>query len=267
MDNKFYIPQEAHLKTAVHSIWQVDRVSSFKTEYIIPKGVVEIIFNFSDEPIAAAFGTHQHFLARCFINGFNRVPIRIQPPKRQIFFGIQLQPLAAKKLFKTPAAEFADVPVDLTLIDSGIQSLWHQLAEQTDFNKRVNIFCKWVESRSFNWQPREEWMNHFLSDVHQHDLSVKGLAGIICYSPRQLSRKIFEVTGMNTEEALHYKKYLHAVHLMHHSDLMLTAIAYQSCFSDQSHFIKSFRTYTQRTPGEYSRNKGYVKGHIYENVR
>ena len=267
MDNKIYIPQHPRIKSVIHSIWQVDRCSSFQTEYIIPKGVVEIIFNFSDSPVAAAFGEHQHCLARCFINGFNRVPIRIQPPKRQVFFGIHLQPLAAKRLFKTPAGQFADVPIDLTLISPDLKSLWHQLADQTDFDDRVNIFCKWVEARSFDWQPREEWMNNFLSDIHQHDLSVKELAGIICYSPRQLSRKIFEATGMNTEEALHYKKYLHAVHLMHHTDLLLTAIAYQANFSDQSHFIKSFKAYTQLTPGEYSRNKGYVKGHIYQNVR
>ena len=72
---------------------------------------------------------------------------------------------------------------------------------------------------------------------------------------------------MNTEEILLYKKYLHAVHLMHHTNLLLTKIAYQSHFSDQSHFIKSFKAYAQLTPGEYSRNKGNVKGHIFENVR
>ena len=110
-------------------------------------------------------------------------------------------------------------------------------------------------------------MNHFLYSINQHDLSVKELANSICYSPRHLSRKILEVTGMNTEELLLYKKYLHAVHLIHHTDLLLTEIAYQSNFADQSHFIKAFKTFAQRTPSEYNRSKGYVKGHILENVR
>ena len=100
-----------------------------------------------------------------------------------------------------------------------------------------------------------------------HGLSVKELAQSLCYSPRQLSRKMAEATGMNTEEILLYKKYLHAVHLMHHTDWSLTQIAYQSNFSDQSHFIKSFKTYTKMTPGEYRAGKSYVKGHIFENVR
>ena len=116
-------------------------------------------------------------------------------------------------------------------------------------------------------QPREKLMNHFLCAVNQHDLSVTELANLLCYSPRQLSRKIFETTGMNTEEILLYKKYLHAVHLMHHTNLLLTKVAYQSHFSDQAHFIRSFKAYTQLTPGKYNRNKSNVKGHIFENVR
>jgi AraC-like DNA-binding protein len=139
--------------------------------------------------------------------------------------------------------------------------------EQDNFETRVSIFSNWVESKLFNLQPQELHMNQFLCAVNQHDLSVSDLANSLCYSPRHLSRKILEVTGMNTEEILHYKKYLHAIHLIHHTDLILTKIAYQSHFSDQSHFIKAFKTYTHLTPGEYRRNKGDLMGHVIENVR
>jgi len=110
-------------------------------------------------------------------------------------------------------------------------------------------------------------MNNFLYDVHQHGSSVTELAGSLCYSPRHLARKVFEATGMNTEEVLLYKKYLHAVDLIHRSELSLTEIVYQSCFSDQSHFIKTFKTYAEITPGEYKRTRSDVKGHIYQDVR
>ena len=72
---------------------------------------------------------------------------------------------------------------------------------------------------------------------------------------------------MNTEEVLLYKKYLHAVDLIYHTGLSLTQIAYQSHFSDQSHFIKSFRAYSGMTPGEYKAGKSRIKGHMYQNVR
>lgn len=230
--------------------------------------MVEVIFNFSDDPpILAHVGDKQYHLSNCFINGFNTTPVQMQLPEQQIFFGIQLQPLAVKKIFGIPACEFTDMVVDLTLLDANFHSLWHQLAEKNNFDNRVDIFSDWIGTKLPDWQPQEKMINDFLSGIDQHDLSVKELANSLCYSPRQLSRKMAEATGMNTEEVLLYKKYLHAIHLIHHTDLSLTQIAYQSNFSDQSHFIKSFKTFTNMTPGEYKASKSYVKGHIYENVR
>lgn len=263
MNTCFYIPQETELQNLIHSFWQVDRFSSFHEEYIIPKGVVEIIFNFSDGgPVAVQLGNRQYHLSECFVNGFNTKPIQLRLPGHQVFFGVQLQPMAVKKILDTPAHQFADIPVDLTLLGASFQSLWHQLAAENNFKKRVAIFSKWVKNKTSGSQPQEKMINHFLGAINQHDLSVNELARSVCFSPRHLARKIFEATGMNTEEILLYKKYLHSVHLMHHTDMNLTQIAYQSNFSDQSHFIRSFKAFAEITPGEYSRSKGYIKGHI-----
>lgn len=268
MNSNIYIPQALHLKNAIHSIWQVEGFTSFHKEHIIPKGIVEIIFNFSDgAPVPGCVGNKPYHLSNCFINGFNTRPVQLQLPEQQKFFGVQLQPLAVKKIFGIPAGEFTDMVVDLTQLDTSFHSLWHQLAEQNTFDGRVAVFSAWMERKLPDWQPQEKMINDFLSAIDQHDLSVKELARSLCYSPRQLSRKMAEATGMNTEEMLLYKKYLHAVHLIHHTDLSLTKIAYQSHFSDQSHFIKSFKTYTNMTPGQYKAGKSNMKGHLYENVR
>lgn len=268
MNNYFYIPKELCFKNIIHSIWQVEGSPSFQKELIIPKGIVEVIFNFSDSSsISSQLGNTHYHLLNCFINGFNTAPIQTQLPKQHVFFGILFQPMAVKKVFKIPAGEFSNITVDLTLLNPTFHTLWHQLAEQPDFNNRVTIFLRWLEKNFIDWQPREQLMNNFLYAINQHDLSVSELANSLCYSARHLSRKLFEATGMNTEEILLYKKYLHAVHLIHTTNLSLTEIAYQSHFSDQSHFIKTFKAYTAITPGGYQRSRSYVKGHIYENVR
>ena len=266
LNTHFHIPQERYARQVIHSIWQVEGFTSFQNEIIIPKGVVEIIFNFKN-PVAAQINGKSYYLPGCFINGFNTVPVQLRLPEFQHFFGVRLQPLAIKKIFGTPGAEFLDVAIDLTLIDKSINTLWHQLAEESDFNKRTKIFIKWITRRTFDWHPQEQLMNNFLCAINLHDLTATTLANTICYSPRHLSRKILETTGMNTEEILHYKKYLHALHLMHQSNLSLTAITYQSHFADQSHFIRSFRQYSGMTPGAFRRNHSHQKGHIYENVR
>jgi len=217
--------------------------------------------------MAARINNRQFDVPDCFINGLNTSPIQVTLPEKQVFFGVQLQPLAVKKMLGIPAGEFADRLVDLALIDRSYHSLWHQLADLDNFDKRVGIFFESIESKLGEWLPQEDMINNFLSDVDQHDLSVSKLASSLCYSPRHLSRKMQEATGMNTEEILRFKKYLHALHLIHHTNLSLTKISYLSSFSDQSHFIKTFKIYAGMTPREYRQTETRVKGHFYKDVR
>ena len=268
MNTNFYIPQTPHHRHVIHSMWQVERFNSYHTENIIPKGIIEVIFNFdNNDPIPAFVGSKQYLLPKCFINGFNTLPIHLRLPSQQQFFGVRLQPLAVKKIIGAPGCEFLDMPVDLTLVDRSLSTLWNQLAEQKNFDKRVNIFLGWIDQRLPQLQPQEQLINEFLCSINQHDLSVGDLANSLCYSPRHLSRKLSEATGINTEEILLYKKYLHAVHLIHQTELSLTKIAYESHFSDQSHFIKTFKAYASLTPGEYRKSKSRLKGHLYKDVR
>jgi AraC-like DNA-binding protein len=268
LNSNIHIPAAPHVSSVIQAMWQTSGFTPFRNEQILPVGIIEVIFNFSEgSPILAIMGNRHFHLSKSFINGFNTLPVQLQLPEQLMFFGIQLQPLAVKKILGIPACEFSDTIVDLALIDSVFQSLWDQLAGQTHFDSRISIVSRWIEKKIPDWQPQETMINHFLSGVNQHDMSVTELARSLYYSPRQLSRKMAEASGMNTEEILRYKKYLHAVDLIHHTDLSLTKIAYQSHFSDQSHFIKSFRNYTGMTPGEYKAGKGFVKGHIFENVR
>ncbi len=207
------------------------------------------------------------FLPRCFINGFNTSLIRLELPQQQTFFGVRLQPLSVKKVLGIPANEFSDIVLDLALVNVSFCMLWEQLAECKSFKRRVDIFSQWVSNKASNYDPREKLINHFLIATGMHDYTISQLSRLLCYSPRQLSRKFRESTGLNAEEILLYKKYLHSVHLIHATGMSLTEIAYQSCFADQSHFIKTFKKFTEMTPGAYRGNKGFLQGHIFENVR
>lgn len=268
MNNSLYLPQSSRFSQAIQAVWQMERQTPFHKEIIVPKGVVEIIFNLNGHaPTLAQIDGRQYSVADCFINGFNTRPIQLQPPERQAFFGVQFQPLAVKEIFGAPASEFSNSLVDVALLDPAIRSLRDRLAGQNSFEARVSVFLNWFEKRFPEPEPRERLMNDFLTGARRHDISVTALANSLCYSPRHLSRKITEATGMNTEEMLLYKKYLHAVGLIHRGDLSLTEIAYESHFSDQSHFIKSFKAYTGMTPGAYKRTKSAVQGHIFEDVR
>jgi AraC-like DNA-binding protein len=252
----------------IRSIWQIDDPAPGKNETIIPKGVVEIIFDLSESvPVRSGINNKEYQLAKCFINGFNTRPVQLQFPEKHFFFGVQFHPAAIKHLLGVPASEFTNLPVDLALLDTSFHSLWEPLAEATTFPERVAVITGWIEHRIIEAHPQELLLNSFLENTNMHTFTINELAKTVCYSPRHLSRKIYEHTGMNTEQFLLYKKYLQAVHMTHHTDLALTAIAYHCNFSDQSHFIRSFKSFALITPKEYRQNKSYVPGHMLKHVR
>lgn len=268
MDAHFAIPQSPLLKEAIHSFWQTNKQVFFGSEIIIPKGVVEIIFNFSvPAVISSVIADKQYQLPRCFINGFYTSPVQLQLPQQHFFFGIRLHPTAVKNLFGVPAGEFANQPTDLTLINKEIHSLWHRLVESPTFENRVTIISQWIESHYVTSTNQEKAFNYFLDNTNRHLPGVTELSKELCYSPRHLARKFIAHTGMNIEEIVLYKKYINAVNLIHHSKQSLTEIAYACQFSDQSHFIKTFRFFTGITPGAYRKIKGPVEGHFYKDVR
>ena len=267
MQNHFAIPQLPLIKDTVCAFWQTHRQNNPPTnETIIPKGVVEFIFSFETPQIIARINNQTFNLPRCFVRGFNNVPIQLHLSGWQTYFGVVLHAAAARYILKTQPVDFLNCCVDLTLVDASFYSLWHCLGEQKNFDDRVSIFTRWVIRRLPYLTDREQAFNSFLHDPITTPLSVLHLAKQFCYSSKQLSRKLYELTGMNTEQTLLYKKYLQAVQLMHTSQMSLTEIAYSCHFSDQSHFIKVFKGLSQLTPNEYRQRKSIVPGHIFNNV-
>jgi hypothetical protein len=96
LNSNIYIPPSPHLKNAVQAIWQSGGLTPFHNEHIIPKGIVEVIFNFTEGlPMLALVGDRQYQLSNCFINGFNRAPI-------QIYDLPEIPLLSKRSLFRLP---------------------------------------------------------------------------------------------------------------------------------------------------------------------
>lgn len=257
------------LKPIVQSFWQVDRRSNNHIrETIIPKGNVEIIFSLRDDGFSmpGMIGDREFRVPRCFISGYNTVPINLNIPGRQLFFGIVLSPTALRKLFDVKGLDYANQCIDLVLVDPAMDSLWHQLAEQETFEQRITAFTSWIMKRLPATSRHEKLFDEFLMTVSSDLNTAEEVSRLLCYSPRHLSRKLFELTAMNLEQTIIYKRYLRATDLIHHSQLRLTEIAHTCKFSDQSHLTKTFRSFAKMKPSAYRVAKSHVSGHIFENV-
>lgn len=268
MNSSSTTPTSAAIRNVVRHFWEIDRNEPLTLrETIIPKGNIEIIFNlYPEDSIDAVVGDNPLRLPRCFVSGYHTVPIQLEVPGRQKFFGVFIHPVAFRKLFKGGVTEFTNKCIDLTLVDESMNALWNDLGEQKCFERRTEVFSAWLMDRVPEISRHDMLFNEFLG-VGSKPMSVAEVSGLLCYSPRHLSRKLIALTGMNLEQNLLFKKYLQGVGLIHHSSVSLSEIAYSCGFSDQAHFSRTFKSFARMNPNEYRSVKSPLSGHIFEVVR
>ncbi len=268
MTNKadIYYPSGEIEKYYIKSIWRLYEYNiQERTETILPKGTVEIIFNFSDEIVYCnpSLGI-KNKLPPCFVNGINHKPFNLIKKGQQIFLGIQLNTIGLKVLFDISVKEFNNNIFEGLQICKSLDTLSHQLSHQKSFNKQVQTIMNWMNQRisvSNNVKAITQIHNLFYSQK-LNDLTVRKLCHEVYYSDRQLRRLSSEWLGMNTETFICYNKYLSTLHLLHNSDLSLTQIGLEAGYYDQSHFIREFKSYTDMTPKEYQVSNTILPGHI-----
>jgi AraC-like DNA-binding protein len=266
MHTLVHIPATTQLADYVTAIWELFGGHTIK-EIILPQGIVEMVFNLGDPMTGGAPGVHAHPAPRCFIQGVNTTIVEVAYAGQQHLFGIRIHPAMIKSLLGMLPAELKNKQVDLTLVKPYFNRLWHQLIEAGCFEERVKI----IES-SFPVLPgnvclrTQKLCTLFLEEGFHHFQSIKGLSEQVYYSTRNLNRKTQTLFGISSEELITYKKYLHAVKLMHFSNEPLTSIAYGSGFFDQAHFCRVFKSYAGITARQYRQQKSELPYHLFPPV-
>lgn len=263
-----YLPSSETEKFFIKSIWRIREFSQdFLTETILPKGTVELIFNLSDNITYvkpdANFTTR---LPDCFINGLNLKPFQLIKKGRQEFLGLQLNTVALKALFNTPARELNDIVLEGSDICKSVRELHSQLFAESNFDIQVDILKKWICKRISDCKhlPTIRRFHDWFFCQNVNGLSVNDLRQKVFVSDRQMRRVSSEWLGMNIEKFLQYNKYLTSLNHLHHTQLSLTEIGLTSGYYDQSHFIREFKSFTGLTPKEYKASATFVPGHIIQ---
>jgi AraC-like DNA-binding protein len=262
-----YYPTGETEKTFVNSIWWLSEDDLHnRKEIILPKGTVEIIFNFSDNIIYLNPTLRvSKMLPIVFINGNNFKPFELIKTGRQEFLGIQLKSAGLKLIFNLSVKEFNDKVYAGNEIGCHLDLLADELFFAKTFQQKVEIILKWLEQRisKKNYPYFIERVRKLQCLGSDRNLTVKDLCQEIYISDRQLRRISSDWLGMSIEEYILYNKYLTSLHLLHNTNLYLTDVGYKAGYYDQSHFIREFKSYTELTPKQYRKANKDLPGHIF----
>jgi AraC-like DNA-binding protein len=266
----YHIPTDSFLKQYVSLIWEVEGTPIYSSEVILPRGYIELIFNFSEDVLYRTSKEPFHKNAPLSsIIGYNLSSVQGYYQKHHHFFGIRIKPIAVKHLLNINPGEITNEIIDLNLINKAYTSIWHQLAECNSFTQKIEIIKPLFLKFYSEVDKRTHFFNQLISNSHiSNDLinTVGELANHSCFSERQLQRKTKEFFGVPPNELLRYKKFTNSIKLMHETNLSLSQITYKSGFFDQSHFIRVFKEYSDLTPKEYKNTKSIMPFHIFKNV-
>ena len=104
-------------------------------------------------------------------------------------------------------------------------------------------------------QADREFLAHLAGYVEQHlgesDLSSTTIAGEFCLSPRQFSRRVKALTGVDTTHYIRASRIARSRHLLLHTELPIQEIYLQCGFESANYFSRIFRSDVGVSPTEY----------------
>ena len=257
-------PTASRLQDYVTQIWEVEGPCNMQ-ETILPQGMLEIIFNFSEEAIGLLPYSRTNIQApRCFVQGMYTQVLQVNYTGQQHLLGVSLHPHRLKELLQLQPAELSNTTVDLTLLNPVFDTLWHRLQEAQSFAEKLALLEAELPGPGGAGCDRANALSHlFLSNGTDGFQTVEELARQVCYSTRQLNRVVQDLYGVSAEELTTYKKFMQAVRLIHAENESLTQVAYGAGFYDQAHFCRVFKSYAGMTPSQYRKGKGVQPFHIF----
>jgi AraC family transcriptional regulator len=110
-----------------------------------------------------------------------------------------------------------------------------------------------LKDTEHEWQGKLKSVATYIQTHFIEDLSIEMLAALAGNSVSQFKRNFTKVFEMSPGRFIVNTRINHARKLLETTDMLLSDIALESGFYDQSHMTKAFKTIRKTTPGEYRR--------------
>ncbi|MEO0408617.1 MAG: helix-turn-helix domain-containing protein [Cyanobacteria bacterium P01_A01_bin.135] len=223
----------------------------------VPKARVILILGFGDGlRIRSADAKLKPSQYRAFVVGLNERSLLVEHGGAQCGIEVELVPWAAQRLFGRAASELAQQVTALEDVwGSRANSLVNQLGEMPSWEERFHLVEKFLATRftSSNQTARQEiqWAWKQL-EQRKGCIPIRNLAKSIGWSDRYFATCFKEQIGITPKAAARRLRFNHAQRLLSSPEpVPLSEIAATCGYSDQSHFTREFRAFSQCSPAVY----------------
>jgi AraC-like DNA-binding protein len=195
--------------------------------------------------LSGVSGQMQHFKKLFSLNDF-------------CLFGVYLFPYAIPLVFGIPANALSDQAVDTpTLLGREGQLLEQKIFEAADHQLRAKLMSQFIRQRLAK---SRELTSPVFTPIRQMlfsstALSIPSLADDCYLSRRQFERKFLHYAGYSPKQFQRIARFNTVIKGFKERPMLLTEMAYDCGYYDQSHFIHDFRLFSGYNPKAFFKNQ------------
>lgn len=195
-------------------------------------------------------------LSELFLYGQTLDPISLEVQGPYAYVVFQLYPFASRYLLGIDPKELNDDCYDLLPLEqANIAAYFSKLRQTQDQALQVQIMGDLVmDLIQLNAIPKDDRIHTAISLILQHKGQVKigQILDQLAMTERTLERNFMRQTGLRPKQFARIIQFQASLHQLNAANFnKLVEVGMDSGFADQSHFIRTFKSYTGQTPKDY----------------
>ncbi|MCB0263351.1 MAG: AraC family transcriptional regulator [Calditrichaeota bacterium] len=195
-------------------------------------------------------------LSEFYLYGQTVEPITLDVKGAYKLFCIRLYPFAVRILLGVDPQILMDDCYDLRQVENvNTQKTLDKLAQFDDWESMKAVIAEYFNELLKNASINPDYRIKLAINLilkSSGTISIKELRDKLCVAERTLERHFLREIGVTPKQFAKIIQFRSAMEQMTEADYVnLTEIGYDNGFADQSHFIRSFKRYTGKTPKEF----------------
>lgn len=243
------------LERIVECYWAVEDPNPVPRRVkIIPDGFTEIIVHFAHPYRIGVEGTWQ-LQSKNLLAGQISRHFFLENTGPSDIIGIKLKPTALTRLFNLSMIDFTDKVVDAnSALGDDFREMDAQLRAIPHREGRIILLNAYFRKALGRNEAEESPADRAVKQLMDHHgmiplAEVKNTAGV---GERQLENLFRKHVGLSPKLFARILRFSYIFQRVEEDDRRWTALAYETSFYDQSHFIRNFRNFTGESPGKYA---------------
>lgn len=254
----------APLKSYIKHYWAIKTSFSGEEPYlhrIIPTGLPELIFYIDYRPETSL---KRKFEDSGILNTQQNDYYDLIISQDLDIFSIYFRPEAVSLFFNIPLGLFLNTGVALSQLNGKLaREIQEHLCNTRTFEDRVEIVENYLLKQLYNIQVDVDFrrMQHLISPISNSRgiIEIDKLINESCLGRKQFERKFLNQLGISPKQYIKIIRFQSAIHEYNaYPDKILTKLAYNNGYYDQSHFINDVKAFTGESPKQIFNDKGII---------